>query len=86
MSSALGDVKLKAAPVSVKQKDGRSELLSAIRTGKNLRKVEVQEKKPEEKPQATNDVAAILMRRMAMEGSDSEDDGDDDDDDSGWDD
>ncbi|XP_029514433.2 LOW QUALITY PROTEIN: wiskott-Aldrich syndrome protein family member 2 [Oncorhynchus nerka] len=61
--------------------DAHSDLLSAIRQGFNLRKVEEQ-KEQEKKDNYGNDVAAILSRRIAVECSDSEDDsselGDDD--------
>uniref|UniRef100_A0A4W5N8S9 Wiskott-Aldrich syndrome protein family member n=1 Tax=Hucho hucho TaxID=62062 RepID=A0A4W5N8S9_9TELE len=53
--------------------DAHSDLLSAIRQGFNLRKVEEQ-KEQEKKDNYGNDVAAILSRRIAVECSDSEDD------------
>ncbi|KAJ7991673.1 hypothetical protein DPEC_G00286320 [Dallia pectoralis] len=52
--------------------DTHSDLLSAIRQGFNLRKVEEQ-KEQEKKDNYGNDVAAILSRRIAVECSDSED-------------
>uniref|UniRef100_A0A1A8NKV5 Wiskott-Aldrich syndrome protein family member n=3 Tax=Nothobranchius TaxID=28779 RepID=A0A1A8NKV5_9TELE len=61
--------------------DSRSDLLQAIRSGFNLRKVEAQ-REQEKRDTTGNDVAAILSRRIAVECSDSEDDssefGDDD--------
>uniref|UniRef100_A0AAZ3NVC2 Wiskott-Aldrich syndrome protein family member n=1 Tax=Oncorhynchus tshawytscha TaxID=74940 RepID=A0AAZ3NVC2_ONCTS len=53
--------------------DAHNDLLSAIRQGFNLRKVEEQ-KEQEKKDNYGNDVAAILSRRIAVECSDSEDD------------
>eukprot|EP00039_Didymoeca_costata_P025503 m.13630 g.13630 ORF g.13630 m.13630 type:complete len:467 (+) comp4888_c0_seq1:110-1510(+) len=54
-----------------------NDLLSAIRQGKKLNKVAETRGRTDSKD-AGSDVAAILMRRMAMEMSDSEDDDDDD--------
>ncbi|XP_077051895.1 actin-binding protein WASF2 [Siphateles boraxobius] len=62
------------------QGDGRSDLLSAIRQGFNLRKVEEQQEL-EKRGRTDNDVAAILSRRIAVECSDSEDDSSEFDDD-----
>ncbi|XP_055749336.1 actin-binding protein WASF2-like [Salvelinus fontinalis] len=53
--------------------DAHNDLLSAIRQGFNLRKVEEQQEQ-EKKDNYGNDVAAILSRRIAVECSDSEDD------------
>ncbi|XP_005991093.1 wiskott-Aldrich syndrome protein family member 2 [Latimeria chalumnae] len=53
--------------------DARSDLLSAIRQGFNLRKVEEQ-REQEKRDFGGNDVATILSRRIAVEYSDSEDD------------
>ncbi|XP_075051909.1 actin-binding protein WASF2 [Mixophyes fleayi] len=53
--------------------DARSDLLSAIRQGFNLRKVEEQ-LEHEKRDIGGNDVATILSRRIAVEYSDSEDD------------
>lgn len=53
--------------------DGRSDLLSAIRQGFQLRKVEEQ-MEHEKRDVGGNDVATILSRRIAVEYSDSEDD------------
>ncbi|XP_041932834.1 wiskott-Aldrich syndrome protein family member 2 [Alosa sapidissima] len=58
----------------------RSDLLSAIRQGFNLRKVEEQ-REQEKRDTVGNDVAAILSRRIAVECSDSEDDSSEFDDD-----
>lgn len=57
------------------QVDARSDLLSAIRRGMELRKVQVQEAKKERKDDGndTMDVASILARRIAVEYSSSED-------------
>lgn len=60
--------------------DARSDLLSAIRQGFNLRKVEAQ-REQEKRDHFGNDVAAILSRRIAVECSDSEDDSSEFDDD-----
>uniref|UniRef100_A0A8C1YBZ4 Wiskott-Aldrich syndrome protein family member n=1 Tax=Cyprinus carpio TaxID=7962 RepID=A0A8C1YBZ4_CYPCA len=60
--------------------DARSDLLSAIRQGFNLRKVEEQ-REQEKRDHMGNDVAAILSRRIAVECSDSEDDSSEFDDD-----
>ncbi|XP_074074083.1 actin-binding protein WASF2 [Macrotis lagotis] len=53
--------------------DARSDLLSAIRQGFQLRKVEEQQEQ-EKRDVVGNDVATILARRIAVEYSDSEDD------------
>ncbi|XP_075704368.1 actin-binding protein WASF2-like, partial [Rhinoderma darwinii] len=53
--------------------DGRSDLLSAIRQGFQLRKVEEQ-LEHDKRDVGGNDVATILSRRIAVEYSDSEDD------------
>ncbi|KFV16504.1 Wiskott-Aldrich syndrome protein family member 2, partial [Tauraco erythrolophus] len=53
--------------------DARSDLLSAIRQGFQLRKVEEQ-REQEKRDVVGNDVATILSRRIAVEYSDSEDD------------
>ncbi|KAF7242485.1 Wiskott-Aldrich syndrome protein family member 2 [Varanus komodoensis] len=53
--------------------DARSDLLSAIRQGFQLRKVEEQ-REQEKRDVVVNDVATILARRIAVEYSDSEDD------------
>ncbi|XP_059412253.1 actin-binding protein WASF2-like isoform X1 [Carassius carassius] len=69
----------KAQPAPA-QGDARSDLLSAIRQGFNLRKVEEQ-REQEKRDHNGNDVAAILSRRIAVECSDSEDDSSEFDDD-----
>uniref|UniRef100_A0ACB8FS60 Uncharacterized protein n=1 Tax=Sphaerodactylus townsendi TaxID=933632 RepID=A0ACB8FS60_9SAUR len=53
--------------------EARSDLLSAIRQGFQLRKVEEQ-REQEKRDIGGNDVATILSRRIAVEYSDSEDD------------
>nr|XP_056702907.1 actin-binding protein WASF2 [Euleptes europaea] len=53
--------------------EARSDLLSAIRQGFQLRKVEEQ-REQEKRDTVGNDVATILSRRIAVEYSDSEDD------------
>ncbi|KAL8220699.1 UNVERIFIED_CONTAM: Wiskott-Aldrich syndrome protein member 2 [Gekko kuhli] len=53
--------------------EARSDLLSAIRQGFQLRKVEEQ-REQEKRDIVGNDVATILSRRIAVEYSDSEDD------------
>lgn len=57
------------------QVDARSDLLSAIRRGMELRKVQVQEAKDEQRNDTNGfmDVATILARRIAVEYSSSED-------------
>lgn len=57
------------------QVDARSDLLSAIRRGMELRKVQVQEAKKEQHDDKNGfmDVATILARRIAVEYSSSED-------------
>lgn len=57
------------------QVDARSDLLSAIRTGMALRKVQDQEAKNEQRKDTNGfmDVATILARRIAVEYSSSED-------------
>ncbi|XP_069751214.1 actin-binding protein WASF2 [Narcine bancroftii] len=64
------EAKPKAAvpPVS----DARTDLLSAIRQGFQLRKVEEQREQEEKRDHVGNDVATILSRRIAVEYSDSE--------------
>ncbi|KJE96003.1 hypothetical protein CAOG_06378 [Capsaspora owczarzaki ATCC 30864] len=65
--------------------DPRSDMLSQIKGGMALRKVEAAPKAAAPAAAApTNSVAAILMRRIALEQSDDDDDDDDGDDD--WDD
>ncbi|XP_077404272.1 actin-binding protein WASF2 [Vanacampus margaritifer] len=60
--------------------NARSDLLQAIKQGFNLRKVEAQ-REQETRDHFSNDVAAILSRRIAVECSDSEDDSSEFDDD-----
>lgn len=55
------------------QVDARSDLLSAIRRGMELRKVQVQEARKEPESNSFGDVASILSRRIAVEYSSSED-------------
>ncbi|XP_010898151.1 wiskott-Aldrich syndrome protein family member 3 [Esox lucius] len=52
----------------------RSDLLSAIRMGIQLKKVQEQQEQQAKKELVGNDVATILSRRIAVEYSDSEDD------------
>ncbi|XP_062309569.1 actin-binding protein WASF3 isoform X1 [Osmerus eperlanus] len=54
--------------------DARSDLLSAIRMGIQLKKVQEQQEQQAKKEPVGNDVATILSRRIAVEYSDSEDD------------
>ncbi|XP_040193919.1 wiskott-Aldrich syndrome protein family member 2 [Rana temporaria] len=56
------------------ENDPRSDLLSAIRQGFQLRKVEQEQLEHEKRDVGGNDVATILSRRIAVEYSDSEDD------------
>ncbi|MEE6517085.1 hypothetical protein FKM82_027089, partial [Ascaphus truei] len=54
--------------------DARSDLLSAIRMGIQLKKVQEQREQEAKHEPVGNDVATILSRRIAVEYSDSEDD------------
>ncbi|XP_040282111.1 wiskott-Aldrich syndrome protein family member 3 [Bufo bufo] len=54
--------------------DARSDLLSAIRMGIRLKKVQEQREQEAKREPVGNDVATILSRRIAVEYSDSEDD------------
>ncbi|XP_068600683.1 actin-binding protein WASF3-like [Brachionichthys hirsutus] len=54
-------------------RDARSDLLSAIRIGIQLRKVQEQQEQQSKQEPVGNDVATILSRRIAVEYSDSED-------------
>lgn len=54
--------------------DARSDLLSAIRMGIQLKKVQEQREQEAKREPVGNDVATILSRRIAVEYSDSEDD------------
>ncbi|XP_061596824.1 actin-binding protein WASF3-like [Cololabis saira] len=55
-------------------RDPRSDLLSAIRMGIQLKKVQEQQEQQSKREPVGNDVATILSRRIAVEYSDSEDD------------
>ncbi|KAF7670386.1 hypothetical protein LDENG_00299630 [Lucifuga dentata] len=55
-------------------RDARSDLLSAIRMGIQLKKVQEQQEQQSKREQVGNDVATILSRRIAVEYSGSEDD------------
>ncbi|XP_056141152.1 actin-binding protein WASF3 [Lampris incognitus] len=59
--------------------DARSDLLSAIRMGIQLKKVQEQQEQQNKREPVGNDVAAILSRRIAVEYSDSDDDSEMDD-------
>ncbi|KAM4619924.1 actin-binding protein WASF3-like [Polymixia lowei] len=54
--------------------DARSDLLSAIRMGIQLKKVQEQQEQQNKRQPVGNDVATILSRRIAVEYSDSDDD------------
>ncbi|XP_072231118.1 actin-binding protein WASF3 [Leuresthes tenuis] len=54
--------------------DARSDLLSAIRMGIQLKKVQEQQEQQNKREPVGNDVATILSRRIAVEYTDSEDD------------
>ncbi|XP_030648543.1 wiskott-Aldrich syndrome protein family member 3 [Chanos chanos] len=54
--------------------DARSDLLSAIRMGIQLKKVQEQQEQQAKREPVGNDVATILSRRIAVEYSDSDDD------------
>ncbi|XP_075958538.1 actin-binding protein WASF3-like [Anarhichas minor] len=55
-------------------RDGRSDLLSAIRMGIQLKKVQEQQEQQNKREPVGNDVATILSRRIAVEYSDSDED------------
>ncbi|AWP00115.1 V-type proton ATPase catalytic subunit A [Scophthalmus maximus] len=55
-------------------RDARSDLLSAIRMGIQLKKVQEQQEQQNKREPVGNDVATILSRRIAVEYSDSDDD------------
>uniref|UniRef100_A0A8D0AGT3 Wiskott-Aldrich syndrome protein family member n=1 Tax=Sander lucioperca TaxID=283035 RepID=A0A8D0AGT3_SANLU len=55
-------------------RDARSDLLSAIRMGIQLKKVQEQQEQLNKQEPVGNDVATILSRRIAVEYSDSDDD------------
>lgn len=55
-------------------RDARSDLLSAIRMGIQLKKVQEQQEQQNKWEPVGNDVATILSRRIAVEYSDSDDD------------
>ncbi|XP_036071181.1 wiskott-Aldrich syndrome protein family member 3 isoform X2 [Oryzias melastigma] len=57
-------------------RDARSDLLSAIRMGIQLKKVQEQQEQQSKQEPVGNDVATILSRRIAVEYSDSEEDSD----------
>ncbi|MBN3294316.1 WASF3 protein, partial [Polypterus senegalus] len=59
--------------------DARSDLLSAIRMGIQLKKVQEQREQEAKREPVGNDVATILSRRIAVEYSDSDDDSEFDD-------
>eukprot|EP00800_Vazella_pourtalesii_P000163 TRINITY_DN1015_c0_g1_i4.p1 TRINITY_DN1015_c0_g1~~TRINITY_DN1015_c0_g1_i4.p1 ORF type:complete len:321 (+),score=97.80 TRINITY_DN1015_c0_g1_i4:139-1101(+) len=61
-----------------KSVDARDGLLSAIKMGTTLRKVERREEPPQTQSHGGNDVASILARRIAIEVSDSDSEYDDD--------
>lgn len=80
-SHLIQNVQLKKTSFVEKGGDQRSTLLSSIRGGTKLKSVGPPAKKSQ--TQESNDVAAILMRRAALESSDSESDGENDSD-SDW--
>ncbi|XP_054612063.1 actin-binding protein WASF3 isoform X1 [Dunckerocampus dactyliophorus] len=64
-----GSVRAESKPANA-----RSDLLSAIRMGIQLKKVQEQQEMQSKRDPVGNDVATILSRRIAVEYSDSEDD------------
>uniref|UniRef100_A0A3B4TTV5 Wiskott-Aldrich syndrome protein family member n=1 Tax=Seriola dumerili TaxID=41447 RepID=A0A3B4TTV5_SERDU len=64
------DSRVETKPV----RDARSDLLSAIRMGIQLKKVQEQQEQQNKREPVGNDVATILSRRIAVEYSDSDDD------------
>lgn len=55
-------------------RDARSDLLSAIRMGIQLKKVQEQQEQQSKWEPVGNDVATILSRRIAVEYSESDED------------
>ncbi|XP_028839084.1 wiskott-Aldrich syndrome protein family member 3 [Denticeps clupeoides] len=70
-SSILGDVR---RPDSQPNTSARSDLLSAIRMGIQLKKVQEQQEQQAKRQPVGYDVATILSRRIAVEYTDSEED------------
>ncbi|XP_067085216.1 actin-binding protein WASF3 [Osmerus mordax] len=64
----------KGAVPAMPMTDARSDLLSAIRRGIQLRKVQEQREQEAKKEPVGNDVATILSRRIAVEYSESDED------------
>ncbi|XP_051902682.1 actin-binding protein WASF3-like isoform X1 [Hippocampus zosterae] len=75
LSGLSGSIIAEMKPV----RDVRSDLLSAIRMGIQLKKVQEQQELQSKRDPVGNDVATILSRRIAVEYTDSDDDSDLDD-------
>ncbi|XP_077361029.1 actin-binding protein WASF3-like [Festucalex cinctus] len=70
LSGLCGNIRTEIKPVS----DARSDLLSAIRMGIQLKKVQEQQELQSKCDPVGDDVATILSRRIAVEYTDSDDD------------
>ncbi|XP_061608679.1 actin-binding protein WASF3 [Phyllopteryx taeniolatus] len=75
ISGLCGSIRAEIKPV----RDVRSGLLSAIRMGIQLKKVQEQQELQSKRDPVGNDVASILSRRIAVEYTDSDDDSEVDD-------
>ncbi|CAH2225174.1 wiskott-Aldrich syndrome family member 3 isoform X1 [Pelobates cultripes] len=73
-SKVLEAKRMESAHILGLTSDARSDLLSAIRMGIQLKKVQEQREQEAKREPVGNDVATILSRRIAVEYSDSEDD------------
>ncbi|KAJ7996373.1 hypothetical protein DPEC_G00236420 [Dallia pectoralis] len=69
-----GTLPRKGKVLGIPISDARSDLLSAIRRGIQLRKVQEQREQEAKKEPVGNDVATILSRRIAVEYSESDED------------
>uniref|UniRef100_A0A8C5PKF4 Wiskott-Aldrich syndrome protein family member n=1 Tax=Leptobrachium leishanense TaxID=445787 RepID=A0A8C5PKF4_9ANUR len=72
-SKVLEAKRLESAHILGLTSDARSDLLSAIRMGIQLKKVQEQREQEAKREPVGNDVATILSRRIAVEYSDSDD-------------
>ncbi|XP_031664197.1 wiskott-Aldrich syndrome protein family member 3 [Oncorhynchus kisutch] len=71
---SVGTLPRKGKVLGIPISDARSDLLSAIRRGIQLRKVQEQREQEAKKEPVGNDVATILSRRIAVEYSESDED------------
>ncbi|XP_031665494.1 wiskott-Aldrich syndrome protein family member 3-like [Oncorhynchus kisutch] len=74
MHPSGGTLPRKGKVLGIPISDARSDLLSAIRRGIQLRKVQEQREQEAKKEPVGNDVATILSRRIAVEYSESDED------------